>query len=131
MASFLMLSYLIKAKFRRKWILDFIFFSIYLSSIIPQMYCHSISPSLVSTCGDVLCFHGSCLDGRCVCETGWQGSACHRCQGRIRSLINYFIYCSNNNSFLLSINFEFIFIYFIKKSKFDLNIKLRDINKND
>lgn len=26
----------------------------------------------------------SCVDGACVCDQGWQGSACHRCGGRIK-----------------------------------------------
>ncbi|XP_076364577.1 attractin-like protein 1 isoform X2 [Tachypleus tridentatus] len=35
-------------------------------------------------CGDVECVHGSCRDGRCLCDPGWQGLSCQRCGGRVR-----------------------------------------------
>lgn len=80
-----MLSYLIKAKFRRKYSYNFIIILIILLiNLIELIVSHSISPSSPSTCGDVLCFHGQCRDGRCICDNGWQGSACHRCGGRIK-----------------------------------------------
>ncbi|CAG2113222.1 unnamed protein product [Medioppia subpectinata] len=85
MASFLMLSYLIKAKFKGKtFVCHSIIGSIVLFHVLPTLLSHSISPSGSSTCGDVLCFHGTCHDGRCICDNGWQGSACHRCGGRIK-----------------------------------------------
>ncbi|RWS30423.1 attractin-like protein [Leptotrombidium deliense] len=37
-----------------------------------------------SACGDVLCLHGTCREGKCICDKGWQGSACHKCGGRIK-----------------------------------------------
>ncbi|XP_074598114.1 attractin-like protein dsd isoform X2 [Brevipalpus obovatus] len=44
---------------------------------------HSISsgPSK-SSCDHVLCYHGTCQEGKCNCDRGWQGSACHMCEGR-------------------------------------------------
>ena len=27
-------------------------------------------------CEDVSCFNGACVEGVCVCESGWAGSAC-------------------------------------------------------
>lgn len=82
-----MLSYLIKAKFKRKYFPHLIVVSIVLFQLIGSVLSHSVSPSSSSTCGDVLCFHGTCQDGRCICDNGWQGSACHRCGGRIKYCI--------------------------------------------
>ena len=92
MASVLMLSYLIKVKLRRKWTNHVMIVFLVLSQLFVSLLSHSISPTSSSTCGDVLCFHGTCQDGRSVCENGWQVSACHRCGGRIRyySCLSYF-----------------------------------------
>lgn len=61
----------------------------YVIFFICQSTCTVDAHSLNSTpgsseCGDVFCLHGRCFDGRCVCDRGWQGSACHRCGGRIK-----------------------------------------------
>ncbi|XP_054167519.1 attractin-like protein 1 [Oppia nitens] len=88
MASVQVLVYLIRAKFKRKCLwspIDLLFVSIVLCELFAASITgHSISLSSPSTCGDVLCFHGICHDGRCICDAGWQGSACHRCGGRIK-----------------------------------------------
>lgn len=35
-------------------------------------------------CHEVQCVHGVCIEGRCICDQGWQGTGCHRCGGRVR-----------------------------------------------
>ena len=79
------LQFMIKAKFRRKesQVLLLLISILYLIDFGDT---HSLTPSSPgsSSCGDVFCLHGSCVDGKCVCDRGWQGSACHRCGGRIK-----------------------------------------------
>lgn len=59
--------------------------TLWLVSLQEAVSSHSLSPgpSSGSSCGDVFCLHGTCVDGRCICDRGWQGSACHRCSGRL------------------------------------------------
>lgn len=72
------LSYIVKAKFRRKWLLI----------VVAALLLHWAQCSFLSTsgtsCDDTQCLHGLCFDGRCVCKPGWQGTACDQCGGRIR-----------------------------------------------
>src|SRR2546426_163642 len=87
MESLLMLMFLIKAKFRRKLVMMYLVLIFNIFLLIDSIVGHSLSPPSSSSCGDVLCIHGNCQEGRCVCERGWQGSACHRCGGRIKYVL--------------------------------------------
>ena len=35
-------------------------------------------------CNDIHCLHGTCRNGKCICDKGWHGKLCHICGGRVR-----------------------------------------------
>lgn len=91
MSSLMTLSYIIKAKFRRKCLLIRLelFFILLSILFLTRIHCWTsgIYPKLPSpepTCDNVECLHGYCLGSICHCDFGWQGISCDRCGGRIR-----------------------------------------------
>lgn len=84
MGSLVTLSYLIKAKFRRKWpLVSSLLVSLAIASFHFQL-CNTSFHSELSQCDSTQCIHGSCNSNQCICDFGWQGPHCDQCGGRIR-----------------------------------------------
>lgn len=68
---------------RKRWKLRLFLRLVLCLKLFSLIKSHSVSngPNK-SSCNHVLCYHGTCHDGKCHCERGWQGSACHMCEGR-------------------------------------------------
>lgn len=100
MSSSVTLTYIIKAKFRRKdipaprtlmrWKQLSIFCSLAASYLLLTTFLlepieGSFLPAVSISCGGTTCLHGNCVDNnRCECHRGWQGPACDTCDGRLK-----------------------------------------------
>src|SRR6218665_2698500 len=94
----LLISFIVKAKFRRKalspftlMLLLFSFLAFFtlsqcsFSNSNSSIVWHNITsdPSAKSGPDSITCVNGFCVDSHCQCLFGWQGADCGQCGGRI------------------------------------------------